>query len=1351
MRNYITQVTDFMNGMLSVTLTVTILALMTSSQSMYSQTDITADKIMNFEFDSLFNYKTGESGDVTQTINDVWGWTRDFSSTYSVTGVFQYGTGCTINGCSIPATGYGGGSGGGLAVNIGWSGTAKYYQKATLEEGRYALVTAYYNCSSNTDGRSAMGWIPDNGTSAMSSVSKFVSKTWTVDTVFFSVYETSSGKIQLGMKAGGGTSTNSARVVFDFVHLISYGIDKHELVTYIDMATNLYGDGSGQEATALKMVLDRAVAVNGNSDARLKEVEEITSELKQAVWNYHLLNASPDNPMDFNTYLTNPDFEQNGLDGWTGKNMKAQTNSQFSLKHGTAYVEKWVSRGSLAGSGSLSQTVTLPNGIYIIKAAALNVQQESSSVVQTGAWLFGNENETPISLIGDYALTFTNIDNAVTVGINVVNATGNWVACDNFRLYYAGGTTSDYAAELLRRAGAAEELVALHMQNIVQTSLLAAISAAKSTAANIDGTLVSIAQELKVAVAAAKSSVSAYTKWLAAITTARKVYGESSLEGAPTFLSKIESAQQAYDTRECNEDEVAGWIGLLDKATLEYRLSGGKGVVPNVVTHEYVAKGATVALGRSTISGTATSNLLEHGFCWSTDPNPTVLDNRSSRYFNHNGYIYVMENLEPSTIYYMRAYAMTKNYQVGYGKTVKVITIPKGTITYKIRSDATGDHYTRINEAIGSSVGYWNKTTSIQGLHVDAGYQGSGTANGGYGGWIGFGPAGYQQVGTAMHEMGHNIGIGTHSVYNGNALKGNGNYYWKGERANAVVAFIENNDNVKMYGDKVHIWEKDPTGSASNLIQCTFNGPQYYTQAVSAGTLELTCLTGGLMVQGLGEDGLPLTSGFASPAYTFGQEDTIKYYIKNEDTSRGMKTSYLCMTRLGKLVWQEFGGAENVLSNDSAAWYITFNPKNCYYTVRNAATKRYITYSGNSFALVAKSSVTSAEYLQLMRGRVDTEVGDAETHFAGRGYWFVHPEKKTNPQCMYAVSGGNVGSTTFNLGDEATIQRWLILSKDEVNLLEAAVEAENSLIVSNIAVNGNGISRFDPTQHDYNLPVNPSAEASAYIVTATKSERYQGELIVTQAKTIPGSAKIEAVSNGKVDAMYYVNLMPNYLYRWDAGGATGEGSAPSDNCWSTAGTKVTWTEANAASGCRYADPGYREYTSYTFNGDAFDQSRILWIRFNNNDEFRYAFSGLTAGHTYEFSFKYGWHNNGAAPKLTVAICSEDGTVLQDGVVSASSTKRVMSEGAFNVSVPAGETSRQFYVAITNNANNDCMVSVSDFSLVDADVLTEIEEVQSSEYRTHSNGIYSLSGQKLNNTGNLEKGIYIINGKKVFKR
>ena len=117
------------------------------------------------------------------------------------------------------------------------------------------------------------------------------------------------------------------------------------------------------------------------------------------------------------------------------------------------------------------------------------------------------------------------------------------------------------------------------------------------------------------------------------------------------------------------------------------------------------------------------NDLLEHGFCWSTHPNPTIFDNRSNEYISHNGYIYVMRPLTPSTVYYVRAYAMTKGHAVGYGDVIKIITIPKGTVSYTYNSNGADEGANaRINYGAQKALAYWNNLTSIRGLHVTINY-----------------------------------------------------------------------------------------------------------------------------------------------------------------------------------------------------------------------------------------------------------------------------------------------------------------------------------------------------------------------------------------------------------------------------------------------------------------------------------------------------------------------------------------------------------------------------------------------------------------------------------------------------
>lgn len=60
---------------------------------------------------------------------------------------------------------------------------------------------------------------------------------------------------------------------------------------------------------------------------------------------------------DLTSYITNPNFE-NGTNGWVCENLQSQSNSSFTKKSGSIYMEKWVQTGNYVGNGSIYQTIT---------------------------------------------------------------------------------------------------------------------------------------------------------------------------------------------------------------------------------------------------------------------------------------------------------------------------------------------------------------------------------------------------------------------------------------------------------------------------------------------------------------------------------------------------------------------------------------------------------------------------------------------------------------------------------------------------------------------------------------------------------------------------------------------------------------------------------------------------------------------------------------------------------------------------------------------------------------------------------------------------------------------------------
>ena len=451
---------------------------------------------------------------------------------------------------------------------------------------------------------------------------------------------------------------------------------------------------------------------------------------------------------------------------------------------------------------------------------------------------------------------------------------------------------------------------------------------------------------------------------------------------------------------------------------------------PTVHTDTRFARGSDQAFGRATFQANGGNTIKERGFCWSSSTSsPSIEDEHSTSSLYNNGNIYWMRGLTPATKYYARAYAVATDGSVGYGEVIKIVTLPKGKIAWNYDDGGSDAEDTRIRAAVEEAVNYWNSLTSIPSLTLSVHYGSSTpTADCSYGGWMRVGPnSSYQKTGTIMHEALHAIGVGTTDLWYGSSSplrSGSGTGQWLGDRATELVRFWDNSASSVINGDKTHLWPygingaHEDTGSKVLYIGCS------------------------LIAQAVGEDGLPSSSGgqtFGTPYYSFDQEDTIKYYIRNEKEDYGLKTSFLVETADHCLQWREMSSDE-AFANDSAAWYISFTPGNQYYQFRNASTGYYMTYSATGVnGIVTKSggSITGNTNFQLMRSRIDVTSTEGVVISPKRGYWIIHPDNSNStPGCLAAVSGGKTMVTNFSLLNTATAQRWVILTAEETRTMD---------------------------------------------------------------------------------------------------------------------------------------------------------------------------------------------------------------------------------------------------------------------------------------------------------------------------
>lgn len=866
-----------------------------------------------------------------------------------------------------------------------------------LPPGNYELTAAAQNIQEDTPKAAQTGaWIfaGDKKT------------TVTVRDTYKVAFNHVSGAVTIGFEASGATGN---WIAVDNFHLTLVGSDlSAELAAAIEQTETTYGNATGTGSQQVKDAIAAARTVAAKTGATADEQAAAIIAMEKAVEAYLNANASPEQPRDMTTYITNPSFETGDFTGWTVTGMGTQGNSVFSIKKGNIYVERWTGRGGSVGDARLGQTLRdLPAGRYRLKAAAQNIQEDTPKAAQTGAWLFAGTNTEVVTVRADYTLEFVLVSDVLEVGFEAKGASGNWLAVDNFRLEYIGDSFEDIKAEFAAIIAKGETLAAQKTNATAHQTLTEALAEAKTAyaAMSVNSGFAAVATTLETAIKTATASQEVFARLAAAITDANAELNASTAAQKSDFQAAIASAQTVYDTAASDAAAEAA-ITALAEATFAFRIlnGGGSGAAPVVTTDPRYIRGCTWAFGRSTVSG---ANIVEQGFCWSEQPDPKVTDNRTTEYLNQAGRIYWMRDLKPATVYYVRAYAINKDYGVGYGDVIKIVTVPKGTVGHWYNNggdEATND---RINYAINTAMDYyWNNLTSIHGFGISVTYSpGTPTADCSYGGSMRVGASSsYQQPGTIMHEALHGIGVGTHGIW-WDADIHNGD--WLGDRVTDALRFWDNSTTARIAGDSMHLW---PYGC---------NGAQEDTHSDN-----LYCMMG-ILAQALGEDGLPPSGevGYALPYYAFDHSDGVKYYIKNEDASRGLHTAYLVETASHQLQWQTMT-AEEAAADDHAAWYITFTPSNQYYQLRNAATGYYMTYSG-SFKTASHANPTSADNIHLMRGRVDvTEAGL-------RGYYFIHPESSATPPTLTANASGKTGSAGWDIHTSATTQRWLIFTADE--------------------------------------------------------------------------------------------------------------------------------------------------------------------------------------------------------------------------------------------------------------------------------------------------------------------------------
>ncbi len=264
---------------------------------------------------------------------------------------------------------------------------------------------------------------------------------------------------------------------------------------------------------------------------------------------------SLENPADFTSSIQNPSFENHTTDGWINNGFQLQTNNSPAdegwAKDGNVYIEKWTATPATVADASISQVIrNLPNGNYELRATAHAVNQALPSRPTQGTIIFGGLYKKVINKGGEYTVQTVVANGTLEIGFQSQSTNANWIAADNFRLYYTGETSEGYRNYLnLITSSAKRMLLGNTLPHYNKKAFDNAFTLSKEAGNDI--------RKLKEAITALEQAVSVYQELAACSTTlhsalviARQFARNSDYSGKEDFLKAILAAEEAYNATE---------------------------------------------------------------------------------------------------------------------------------------------------------------------------------------------------------------------------------------------------------------------------------------------------------------------------------------------------------------------------------------------------------------------------------------------------------------------------------------------------------------------------------------------------------------------------------------------------------------------------------------------------------------------------------------------------------------------------------------------------------------------------------------------------------------------------------
>ena len=333
--------------------------------------------------------------------------------------------------------------------------------------------------------------------------------------------------------------------------------------------------------------------------------------------------------VDITEQLTNPDFED-GSNGWsiTGGNKIAATAANYGY-NATNFMEEWVPSNENIGNRNWSQTIDVPNGVYVLKAMAHAIKQSDGSLVPQGVFIYANNNSVAVTTThtnppAEYSVYTQVTDGKLTVGYRIENCNVNWAAWDKVRVTQYTAETIDEAMvkyakdEMMFLAVEAEELIASKIQASLATGMEASAAAIETVTTWAEAE--ALWNTFKAQIEEAKASAEAYAALQAKLEQAY-VWGEEGLSEAVTeFEAAVAAAEKIYEEAPLNVEATRAAIVTLDNAIFDFFMANADGELEYDMTDLHV------------VNPTVRSNNL--GWTYNPEGTKAVVGSNIAEFFN---------------------------------------------------------------------------------------------------------------------------------------------------------------------------------------------------------------------------------------------------------------------------------------------------------------------------------------------------------------------------------------------------------------------------------------------------------------------------------------------------------------------------------------------------------------------------------------------------------------------------------------------------------------------------------------------------------------------------------------------